>query len=138
METYQDHEPNYKPQIQKWEWNGVSITDINQFPKGTIGFIYRITNHVDNRIYVGKKYINRGTPWHKYWGSSKELTGDIKRLGITNKELCITYFSRDILQTCDTNIRMTYYEVWWQCHYSVLTTYSYNRSILGKFYKGRI
>ena len=121
-----------------WQFDNQQISSSLQLPPGSLGFIYRITNHVDNRIYIGKKYINRGTPWHKYWGSSKELTGDIKRLGVYNHALCITYFSRDILQTCDTNIRMTYWEVWWQCHYNVLTTDSYNKSILGKFYKGKI
>jgi hypothetical protein len=107
-------------------------------PQGTIGFIYKITNHIEEKIYVGKKHLTKGKNWCNYWGSSVDLTYDIKKYKIEDKENGITRFSREILKYCDTNIRMTYYEVHYQCLYSVLTTNSYNKSILGKFYKGRI
>lgn len=121
-----------------WKYNGSDVTVVEDMPEGTIGFIYKVTNHIEDKIYIGKKYISRGVKWQTYWGSSKELTEDIKKYGIEKKELGIKYFSREIIRYCSTNIDLTYYEVHYQCLYSVLTTDSYNKSIMGKFYKGRV
>jgi hypothetical protein len=145
-----------------WIYNGDIVSSSLQLQPDCIGFIYLITNHVDNRIYVGRKQlysivtkkptakelqqrpkakptsVKKESDWLQYWGSSKELTDDIKLYGIENKELCITRFTRQILRLCNTKIDLTYWEVHYQCLFNVLTTNSYNKSILGKFFKGRI
>ena len=114
-----------------WKWLNEEIVDISQFPSGTIGFVYVIKNQLDDRAYIGKKYLYRGVKWQTYWGSCRPLTEDIKRLG---KER----FTRRILKPTDTNIRLTYYEVKYQMLWEVLERDSYNSNILGKIYKGKI
>lgn len=44
--------------------------------------VYKITNHIDGRIYIGVHKTNRIDD--SYMGSSKELKQDIKKLGINN------------------------------------------------------
>jgi len=114
-----------------WQYQGDTITSIEQMPENSIGFIYIITNTEEEKIYVGKKHMYKGKNWLNYYGSSKELIEDIKLKG---KET----FRREIIKFCNTNIALTYYEVYYQMGYKVLTTNSYNKNILGKFYKGRI
>lgn len=67
----------------------------------TRGFIYLIINKTNNKLYIGKKKaitelrvkvagrVNRKkvvkpSNWKTYWGSCKELTADIKELGVEN------------------------------------------------------
>jgi hypothetical protein len=114
-----------------WIYNGRVVSSEKDLPENTIGFIYKITNTKNGRIYIGKKAINKGKRWETYYGSSDDLKQDIADIGVNR-------FQREILLCCDTNIRMTYYEVHYQCLYSVLTTNSYNKSIMGRFFKGRI
>lgn len=121
-------------------------------------YIYKITNLLDGRIYVGKKQLmfshkkklskkakklpeNKGKRitrvdvdggWEKYWGSCKDLTVDIKKLGIHN-------FKKEILQTVYNRSQATYFEVWWQIHLNVLTTtLSYNNWLKATVYKNRL
>jgi hypothetical protein len=109
-----------------WIYNNKEV--IEQ-PDLAIGFIYKITNLTNDRIYIGKKLFIKY--WQKYYGSSEELKADVKLLGHQS-------FKRDIIRFCNTKIDLTYYEVYYQCMHNVLTSNSYNRSILGKFYKGKI
>lgn len=120
-------------------------------------YIYLITNLLDGRIYVGKKQINftkkkklskkakklpenkgkRVTTisvdggWEKYWGSSKELSEDIARLGVEN-------FKKEILQTVYNKSQATYYEMVWQIRLEVLTKNSYNGWIKATVYKNKL
>ena len=114
-----------------WKYKGSDVTVVEDMPENTIGFIYKITNTVLDKIYIGKKYISRGVKWQTYCGSSKELAEDIKIFGRDA-------FNKEILRYCSANIDLTYYEVHYQCSYNVITTDSYNKSIMGKFYKGRV
>ena len=67
------------------------------------GFVYRITNNLNGREYIGRKYfwshrkppgkkrrVKKESDWKKYYGSCPELKEDIERLGRQN-------FSRTIL-----------------------------------------
>lgn len=121
-------------------------------------YIYKITNLLDGRIYVGKKQINftkkkklskkaKKLPenkgkrisisrvdggWGKYWGTCNELKEDIKKLGIHN-------FKKEILQTVYNRSQATYFEMYWQIHLNVLTTTSsYNSWIKATVYKNRL
>jgi hypothetical protein len=96
------------------------------------GFVYIIkNNHPDviknnsKRYYIGKKQCmkrvkkkplkgktrNRiqfkDNDVEKYWGSSKELLQDIEKYGIE-------YFTREVIETCDSKFHMTYSELYWQ------------------------
>ena len=81
------------------------------------GFVYRITNLINNRKYIGKKQCltlkkrpplkgkkNRRiseveTDWKSYTSSSKELNEDISKLGKKS-------FKFEILFWCESNIRL--------------------------------
>lgn len=133
------------------------IEKIEDFPQGTFGFIYIITNEETGRFYVGKKFlyhnkkkkltkkelaeqtgpgrksltkvVTEESDWITYWGSSKELREDIKKLGEYKFKRQILYFARNKKE-------LTYYEVKYQIINDVLLSpLSYNDNILGKFYK---
>ena len=92
-----------------------------EFVEGSIGFVYRITNTINNRKYLGRKLIifktsrkplkgnknkRRGTKlsdYQTYCGSCIELQEDIKRLG---KE----HFTFEILQWCNSKSTLNYAE----------------------------
>lgn len=125
--------------------------------KEPFAYIYKITNLLDGRIYIGKKQINftkkkrlskkaKKLPenkgkrvskvsidggWEKYWGSCNELKEDIQKLGIHN-------FKKEILQTVYNKSQASYYEVWWQIKLNVLTDNSYNSWIKVTVYKNRL
>lgn len=138
-----------------WAYKNSEIFDV---PNGAIGYIYLITNTLDNRIYIGRKMLTstrkkvlskkekllpenrrrkfkretKETNWQNYWGSCAELTEDIKRLGQEN-------FTREILAFLNTKTDVSYYETWYQIKYDVLFEPSYNRHIANtKFFKGKV
>lgn len=138
-----------------WTYKNSTLFDI---PDGAIGYIYLITNNLDNRIYIGRKMLTstrkkvlskkekllpensrrkfkretKETNWQNYWGSCAELTEDIKRLGQKN-------FTREILCFLNTKTDVSYYETWYQIKYDVLFEPSYNRHIANtKFFKGKV
>ena len=131
-------------------------TDLSQFPEGTYGFVYIITNKTNGRFYVGKKILRnklsknltkreisewskpgrvpkkkkevKESNWKDYWGSNKDLQEDVQKMGMDS-------FERRILQFCKASKQLTYFETVWQLHYDVLKTDSYNQNILGKFFR---
>ena len=129
-----------------WTYKGTAFTsdDIgDQF-----GYVYRITNIQSGKQYIGRKYfVQKRTPrgggrrrtsesnWKQYWGSSKELNADRKRLGSDT-------FSREILSTHATAGRVNYEETRQLFINNVLTEALdngepayYNSNILGRYYK---
>lgn len=129
---------------------------IDDFPQGSIGFVYLITNTIKSKMYIGKKslysninkkltkkeiseqtgpgrkptkkLVTKESTWKTYMGSSKELLSDIKENGEDN-------FYREILQHCYNKKQLTYYEINYQMKYDILDIDSYNDNILGKFYR---
>ena len=129
-----------------WTYKGPAFTsdDIgDQF-----GYVYRITNIQSGKQYIGRKYfVQKRKPrgggrrrtsesnWKQYWGSSKELNADRKRLGSDT-------FSREILSTHATAGRVNYEETRQLFLHNVLTEALdngepayYNSNILGRYYK---
>ena len=129
-----------------WTYKGSTFTsaDIdNQF-----GFVYRITNLHTGQKYIGRKYfVQKRKPrgggrrrtsesnWKQYWGSSKELNDDRKRLGSDS-------FTREILSTHSTLGRVNYEETKQLFLNNVLqetlddgTPAYYNSNILGRYYR---
>ena len=96
-------------------------------PEDCVGFVYIITNRADNRRYIGKKLakfaktrykmhlqkngkkIRRkirshiDSDWQTYWGSSKELSADVARLGTA-------MFHREIIHLCTSKSLCSYLE----------------------------
>lgn len=120
--------------------------DENINPLDYHGFIYRITNTVDGRVYIGqkscwafkgkgKKQTKRESNWRRYWSSCKELQADVKALGEDK-------FTREILHWCPEKGHMLYWEVREQFAHQVLEKTlpdgrraSYNGNIMGKFFR---
>lgn len=138
-----------------WTYN--NTTDFS-IPDNAIGYIYRVTNLLDNRIYIGRKMLSsnrkvrltkkekllpenkrktfkrviKETDLKDYWGSCNELTSDVQLYG-ENK------FKREILIFCFNKITMSYYETYFQIKEDVLFVDSYNKHIANtKFYKGKV
>ena len=146
--------------MSNWFWyENMGIKEfksIEDFPENSFGFVYKITNIITNKFYIGKKSlyhnvkkkltkaelaeqtgpgrksttktIQKESDWLNYWGSNKELSNDIK----TSNNLA---FQREILKIVKTKKELTYWEVNYQCSYDVLLINSYNDNILGKFFR---
>lgn len=91
---------------------------LEEIPEGYTSFVYLITNEVDGRMYVGKKLFRftrtskkKGkkvkkqvdSDWLDYYGSNKELLGDVEALGKKS-------FKREIIRLCKTKGEASYYE----------------------------
>lgn len=140
-----------------WLYQNKVIEKIKDFPEGTFGFVYKITNNETGKFYIGKKQllsktnvklgkkeiaalpIQRGRPpskksvikesnWQEYWGSCKPLIEEVKLLGEEK-------FTKEILMICFSKKLLTYYEAVYQIQEQVLTTNSYNDTILGCYYR---
>ena len=140
-----------------WLYKNKVINKLEDLPKGTFGFIYKITNKTNGKFYIGKKQImsqtnvklgkkelealptQRGkkpskklvikeSNWVDYMGSNKFLLEDIKDLGEKK-------FIKEILVICPNKKLLTYWELATQCKYDVLQVNSYNDNLLGKFYR---
>ena len=81
------------------------------------GFVYKITNLINGRSYIGRKYfwsfrtppgkkrkVKQESDWKKYYGSCPELKEDIKKTG--NK----VFFKREILSLHKTKGTCNYEE----------------------------
>ena len=136
-----------------WKFENIEITDIEQFPKLTVGFVYKITDKETNKFYVGKKIlmftktkkiskrekketktrkkttkVSSESDWKTYYGSCKALLEDVKKYGEQR-------FEREILELCISKKHLSYCEIKWQILLNVLESNSYNENILGKFFK---
>jgi len=109
-----------------WMFNGKPVVDAPAFASG---FVYRVINNIDGRVYIGQKKLVRTqikrkagkrnkkiikeSDWRDYYGSNKELLADIEYYGAVN-------FTREILKWCSTKGDMNYYELKYQIQYEVL------------------
>ena len=97
-----------------WTYNRKEITSIDQLPEEVIGFVYKITNTTNNKVYYGKKLVrsvkkkkltkteklipenkrktfkyelSEYSGWKKYTGSNEYLNEDIKKGNKYKKEI---------------------------------------------------
>jgi hypothetical protein len=130
--------------MSEWLYNGEPFEVI---PKGSFGFVYLITNLLDGRMYIGRKYfysmtkvkgkknrVKSESNWKVYCGSCKPLLEDIKTHGLDN-------FKREILSIHNTKGQVNYNEVAQQFIRNVLystndngTRIYYNDNILGRYF----
>ena len=140
-----------------WVYQSVEVTEL---PEDCVGFVYCITNIETGRRYIGKKLskfsktkiktviLKNGTKkkkkikskinsdWMEYYGSSNELSEDIKLLG---KEK----FDREILFFCRSKAECSYVESKEQFFRKVLESDDYyNNNIMcrihGSHIKGKL
>ena len=124
-----------------WTYKGTTFTsnDIDGF----FGYVYCITNLTTGRKYIGRKYFTssrkpRGgkrkvtseSDWKRYYGSSKQLTDDVKKLGRS-------IFRREILSLHRTKGWVNYEETRQLFLNNVLSEDEnfYNSNILGRYMK---
>ena len=112
-------------------------TIVETLPEDCAGFVYCITNTETGRKYIGKKLsmfsktkykmvtLKSGikkrkkikskvdSDWMEYYGSSLELSADVKCLGVDS-------FTREILRFCGSKTELSYYEAKLQFEYDVL------------------
>ena len=109
-----------------WQYNDKECDTLDS---NVYGFVYVITCIKNNREYIGKKCVSKGTKWQSYYGSSAELRADIKEYGKDS-------FHREILYFAESQRELTYLEARTQFERRVLESDKYyNSNILGKFYK---
>ena len=97
-----------------WFYKGTPFENVED----NYGFVYIITNNINNRKYIGKKFfwttkrkqVNKKrktykieSDWRDYWSSSEELKTEIETIGKEN-------FTREILHLCPTKGTTNYLE----------------------------
>ena len=143
--------------LPTWVYNSKPITNLNDFPKDTFGFIYIVKNTDTNKSYIGKKVlyhnkkvklgkkevaeltgvgrkpttkiVTKESDWETYYGSNKEIMQLIK----DGKQ---ALFTRTIIKLASNKKLLTYYETQALFTYKVLEHPEsfYNDNILGKFF----
>lgn len=128
-----------------WLYDATEFT--SEMIGDSYGFVYLITNEIDQKKYVGKKLFWSSktktvkkkkkrfkveSDWADYYGSNKELQEDVERLGADN-------FKREILRLCRSKGECSYYEAKLQFEKDVLTSDEYYNSwIMVKVHKNHL
>lgn len=129
----------------EWMYQQRPMISVEDFPTGTIGFIYRIDNLSKNKSYIGRKILSstrklkplkgakrkrtvvKDSGWREYTGSCDELNKDIEAGDLIEK---------NIIQLCFSKKQMSYYELKYQMLFEVLESDKfYNRNIAGKYHR---
>lgn len=140
--------------MANWLYGKKQIKSVEDIPnhEEIIGFVYKITNLVTGKFYIGQKslYHSRKTriskkekattgsrkifkkvvkesDWLTYYGSSKELNDDVVRIGPEK-------FKREILEWCCTKKYLNFCELSHQIKHDVLKSNAYNGNILGRYF----
>lgn len=127
-----------------WYYNDVLFEEI---PEGIVGYVYLITNLLNNRKYIGKKnfYFSKTkqvkgkkkkfkveSDWKTYFGSNKELCADVEKFGKEN-------FKREILRLCKSKGEFGYFEAKIQFENNVLESDEwYNSYIMVRVNKNHL
>lgn len=136
-----------------WHYNGKIIDNVDKMPADVFGFVYRITNLTNGKVYIGKKqiysttkrvfgkkeaaamldkrkakheYVTKEGAWLNYTGSNLILNTDIKN----GDEV-----KREILVFCNSKSKLTYFETKYQFVEGVIEKETYNDNINGKYYR---
>jgi hypothetical protein len=110
-------------------------------PEDAFGFIYEITNTINDKKYIGKKQMVRKikrkplkgkkrkridfieSDWKTYTGSSDALNNDIALLGLDK-------FIFKILKFCNSKFELSYFEAKMQFEKDVLLSENYYNGII--------
>jgi hypothetical protein len=141
-----------------WLYNDKEISNLEDFPVDTYGFIYQVTHVPSKFSYIGKKslhhnikkkltkkqlaeqtgrgrkptteVIQKESDWKTYYGSAKPILDLIKE----DKQ---EEFTREILQLVPNKKLLTYYECKYLFMLGVIEQQDgyFNDNILGKFFR---
>ena len=115
-----------------WLYDGTPFDTVGEYA----GFVYIITNKINNRKYIGKKNfwftktkqvkkkkkrIKVESDWQSYYGSNAELNADVEKFGKKN-------FERKILRLCKSKGEFGYFEAKFQFAYNALESDEYYNS----------
>ncbi len=112
----------------------VTFNDIKQY----FGFVYQITDLIDNKKYIGKKFIwckrkgvKKESNWSSYFSSHEIIRGLAK--------LTPTRFKREILVLCDTKGETNFREIEIIIKMDALWADNfYNENLLGRYFRKNI
>lgn len=124
--------------MSHWIYRGKLLEEL---PDDVFGFVYRITNKITGKKYIGRKYvtvnrrvkrkgskrrrvITKESNWREYIGSSNELIADIEELGKDK-------FTFEILAFGYSKGQVNYLEEAVQYKYNVLFDDTYYNSSIG-------
>jgi hypothetical protein len=124
--------------MSHWIYRGKLLEEL---PDDVFGFVYRITNTISGKKYIGRKYvtvtrrvkregskrrrvITKESNWREYIGSSNELIADIEKLGKDK-------FIFEILAFGYSKGQVNYLEEAVQYKYNVLFDHTYYNSSIG-------
>ena len=145
-----------------WTYQGRVINELSDMPKGTHGFIYKITNGQTGEYYVGKKQVvsvrkrkfgkkeiakltdkrmkryemvTKESKWQDYRSSNKTVSDWFDKDGRANPS-SNDRIELKILKFCSNKKSLTYYELQEQFSHDVLSDeLSLNDNLLGKFFR---
>lgn len=90
------------------------------------GVIYKITNKINNKIYIGKKKLNSEDFFNsKYYGSGKCIKRALLKYGKDN-------FTRSIIRECSSDDDLNNNEKYWINKLNSTGTYGYNIRLGGE------
>lgn len=124
-----------------WLFNGKPFT--SEMIGDSYGFVYCITNKLNNKKYIGRKYFYssrkkkgkrrqyKESDWKSYWSSCDELKKDIELYGKDN-------FIREILTIHATKGDCNFYENCLLFKNDVLEEFSTEDESMKKFYNNNI
>jgi len=125
-----------------WLYEGKEFTPTQEELQSWVGFVYCITDLINEKKYVGKKifWSTRRLPplkgkkrkrvtksqsdWMSYYGSNEEVKLLVENNGVSR-------FKRDILLLCETKGLMSYYEAKEQFDRDVLFRDEYYNQFIG-------
>lgn len=123
-----------------WALNGAIFT--SDMIGDYIGFVYEITNTIDNKCYIGKKNFfstvklpplkgktkkrkkTNESNWMEYYGSNEEVNLLVEQQGKST-------FNRKILKLCESKGIMSYWEAKLQFEKNVLLSDDYYNKFIG-------
>ena len=121
-----------------WIYLGETVEEL---PENCVGFVYLITNLVNDKKYIGKKLARfkvtkpplkgkkrkrrstKESDWRDYWGSSDHLNNDVILFGEDK-------FIREILYLCPSRGLLSYLEAKEQFDRKVLESDEYYNGII--------
>jgi hypothetical protein len=86
-----------------------------------VGYIYKITNTVNNHIYIGKHQFDKPYIDKNYKGSGSALLEAYKKYGIDNFEMIVSMIAAEVLKKlpedtsgCTKKIMIIYLKEQWK------------------------